>query len=240
MPGKSAFLRPIKAIQKSTVNSMVKPTVTTRVTKQYPNGSTYVGSVNAVGQRHGIGQLSNSDGSKIYGTFAHNMLQDGYMVYESNTYCFTGEVTNGTRNGHGTEVHTSGIQYEGNFHDNQRSGHGKSVSACGSHEYIGEWLRDKAHGAGVHIAPNSVYNGEFVAGNRQGKGVETYVSRGFTYKYEGQYHHNMRHGLGTFTVNGVTFSDEFRNDDAVHHNLLLLAYCEQRERPNLVGYANPL
>jgi hypothetical protein len=61
-------------------------------------------------------------------------------------------------------------------------------------QYIGRWLSGKHHGHGKAIYANEdVYEGEFVNGNREGRGSYTFNRH---YKYTGEWQNNLFHGKG--------------------------------------------
>jgi hypothetical protein len=65
-------------------------------------------------------------------------------------------------------------------------------------QYDGEWLDGSKHGTGRSIVPGSVYEGNWEAGKRSGRGTITY-SNG--YRYVGEWKNDLQQGPGMLTCN---------------------------------------
>ena len=67
----------------------------------------------------------------------------------------------------------NGFIYEGEWHEDKRSGRGKSLHASGT-SYEGDFVESKQHGIGTCFFSNgSVYKGEWQNGKMNGKGEYT-------------------------------------------------------------------
>jgi len=72
-----------------------------------------------------------------------------------------------------TYTYPDGTNYEGEWKDNKRHGHGILTRADGT-KYVGEWADNKPHGQGVLTTPEGrMYTGEWKNGKRNGYGVYT-------------------------------------------------------------------
>jgi hypothetical protein len=117
---------------------------------QFPNGDIYEGDVN-----NGV------------------VSGEGTMIYKNNeTFAYRGGWSNGVWHGKGTINYIDGETYKGEFYKNDRSGHGKCIWPSGV-EYEGEWKDDNIHGNGVLDArklDNKIYFGPWDQGVQQYSG----------------------------------------------------------------------
>lgn len=75
-------------------------------------------------------------------------------------------------------------------------------------KYDGEWKDDLQHGVGKYISPSGkVYEGDFVEGQRTGKGVCVYPDGS---KYDGEWEADNWNGTGELTQeDGTKYIGEF-------------------------------
>jgi len=108
-----------------------------------------------------------------------------------------------------------GMRYVGRYENDQENGYGKLTSTanpslCGNESsYEGEWQDGRFHGEGVHKLPSgTVYEGQFVAGQRQGHGCLTLTTPSHTGRrqHRGEFMKNQRNGWGVYTVEKPTMA----------------------------------
>jgi len=107
---------------------------------------------------------------------------------------FVGEWELGYASGHGTFIDCLGNKYVGSFKMSMAHGRGTYTNTMGA-IYEGEWRYDMQHGKGCEkwMGSNSVFNGEFVDGLRNGTGIWVHKNK----RYEGNWKNNMMDGHGT-------------------------------------------
>eukprot|EP01125_Pyxidicula_operculata_P017353 TRINITY_DN6074_c0_g2_i1.p1 TRINITY_DN6074_c0_g2~~TRINITY_DN6074_c0_g2_i1.p1 ORF type:complete len:1111 (-),score=275.22 TRINITY_DN6074_c0_g2_i1:73-3264(-) len=134
----------------------------------YLNGDIYLGYWSE-GRPHNKGKLLMVDTSKFIGEFEH-----------------------GVRSGHGKIEYEGGNVFNGIWKkDKAIEGEFKCTNG---HRYRGGWQDNLYHGLGqLTMTDDSVYEGEFVAGRRHGRGKMQYTPGVY---YQGQWENDMRHGKG--------------------------------------------
>ena len=86
-------------------------------------------------------------------------------------------------------------KYEGEFKNNEISGHGSFTYSDGT-RYIGEWAYNKQNGEGIFaFATGDRYVGSFKDGSRNGQGTFTYVNGN---KHVGEWLNDKQNGQGIF------------------------------------------
>jgi hypothetical protein len=126
---------------------------------------------------------------------------------------YTGQLVNGSRNGHGVMRYTDGVVYDGQWKDNKAEGYGiYTSSSCGDVDvYEGQWKND------------SIINGTH---------EETYSWRGSEVVdcYSGEFRDFQFNGYGVFTLGstitefgdeGYTYHGEFKDDDPDGHGVFV-------------------
>ena len=126
---------------------------------------------------------------------------------------FEGEYLNGKRNGKGTEYDeiSRGIKFEGEYLN------GKKWTGRGYHprNKILEYVLINGNGKVKDFqGDNLVYEGQFLNGERNGKGKEYYLESYNSIKFEGEYLNDKRNGKGKeYYSNGdLMFEGDFLND----------------------------
>lgn len=114
----------------------------------YKNGATYMGSWHG-GFRNGQGRMDWSDGASYVGSW-----ELGYA------------------SGSGVFIDCLGNKYVGDFKMSMAHGKGTYTNTMGA-IYDGEWRYDMQHGRGTErwIGSNSIFEGEFIDGLRNGYGT---------------------------------------------------------------------
>jgi hypothetical protein len=143
----------------------------------------------------------------IYIGDVHKQLRDGYGVYtyENKFFQYEGEWVNGKKHGHGKFSMADGSYYEGQFVGGEIDGHGFKYFASSQNVYSGEFAGGELHGQGVMTyADGSTYEGEWQHNKRVGYGI--FMSSDGSV-YQGSYHDNKRHGQGILTYKNVESYD---------------------------------
>ena len=84
--------------------------------------------------------------------------------------------------------------------------------------YVGQIKLGKLTGKSTYTWAGQKYEGDFVSGNFQGKGIYTYANGN---KYEGDFVNDMCNGIGTYTCsNGKQFTGNFKNNQTVGFTII--------------------
>mmetsp|Transcript_27843 Transcript_27843/g.42984 ORF Transcript_27843/g.42984 Transcript_27843/m.42984 type:complete len:698 (+) Transcript_27843:57-2150(+) len=131
---------------------------------------TYKGEYNAMGKRHGDGELAWKNGDKYVGKFKDGFIEGrGTMTFRDNTE-YSGQWKRNKFHGDGTRRFHNGNVYNGNYTDGKRQGQGKCYFANGD-MYVGDWKDDTIHGFGRYYYNNGhSFEGMFRNGKRNGRG----------------------------------------------------------------------
>lgn len=131
---------------------------------------TYKGEYNAMGKRHGDGELTWKNGDKYVGKFKNGYIEGrGTMTFRDNTE-YSGQWKMNKFHGEGTRRFHNGNVYNGNYTDGKRQGQGKCYFANGD-MYVGDWKNDTIHGFGRYYYNNGhSFEGMFRDGKRNGRG----------------------------------------------------------------------
>ena len=104
------------------------------------------------------------------------------------------------RHGYGTFVYSDqNASYTGEYRFNVRHGYGKLATDCGDGtlcKYEGYFYRGLFDGHGTYTNGKILYQGEFKAGKRHGKGYSEQLIRGALLCYAGDFQRDRRHGQG--------------------------------------------
>lgn len=143
----------------------------------YTDNSKYLGHFTN-GSRSGIGLYEMNTGSQFIGKWSQKVL-DGYIRWYPN--------------------HPTLQISEGRFFSDEKgslnlSPGGRLIFKNGD-QYVGETIRNKAHGCGVLITSTEKYTGEFENGIRQGYALVESQN----WMFEGSYEHDKKNGLGWLT-----------------------------------------
>ncbi|KAJ3608279.1 hypothetical protein NHX12_025328 [Muraenolepis orangiensis] len=187
------------------------------------NGSSYEGDVyNAI--RHGTGTYRCADTLVLYrGQWHRGKRQGKGVIYynQDQTSWYDGDWLGNKREGWGVRSYPSGNVYEGEWRDNSRHGAGTMRWLTLGEQHTGTWRNGVQHGQGSHFwfvkrPPGSQYlqrnqyEGDFVLGERHGRGSFSYASGE---QYRGDWKKNEKHGKGKFTfTNGRSVEREFVDD----------------------------
>ena len=90
----------------------------------YPSGDTYVGEINANGQRQGQGTYTFRDGTTYVGTWQEDERQGQGTMTFPNGDTYVGGFANGKYYGQGTYTLHDGQKYVGSLAQRQTPGHG--------------------------------------------------------------------------------------------------------------------
>lgn len=190
-------------------------------------GDIYNGRFDRKWRYHGKGIIKYSNGNIYEGYFHRNMYEGKGSLYFKDGGKIVGKWKEGVPV-KGIYFYKSGDEYHGQFDaKSRRDGQGKMLYANGN-VYIGNWLRDRIHGAGTfylaigdslkaNFANGNPVNGTyfFASGNKytgefntnwepDGTGVMYYSDGG---KYEGKWAKGYRNGIGKcVSANGDSFT----------------------------------
>jgi len=124
---------------------------------------------------------------------------------------YDGDFIDGERQGHGIYRYSSnGDKYEGDWYKNNKHGIGK-MNYNGKGEYHGYWEFNRRHGEGVFTYPNGdIYSGWWKYGNKEGKG--TYIFKETGMKMQGDWKEGEIKVGRWIYPNGLYFEGEFANN----------------------------
>jgi hypothetical protein len=131
---------------------------------------------------------------------------------------YEGDYVDGQRHGHGTMVWPDGKRYEGDWVDGKEHGHGTYVWANGNH-YEGDYVDGQKHGHGTYVWANGDrYEGDFVEGTLQGRGIGVW---GNGKRYEGDWVDGKEHGHGTMVMpDGARYEGDWANGKMHGHGTM--------------------
>ncbi|MBQ7850344.1 MAG: hypothetical protein IJ343_11515 [Clostridia bacterium] len=131
----------------------------------------------------------------------------GISTVVSETYTYTGELTDGVRNGFGVMEWSSGNVYRGDWIWGKRTGVGYYTQPDGA-SYIGTYEDGSRSGRGTQTwASGNSYTGDFVDNERTGKGAFTWANGS---SYSGDFINGARTGKGSYTwANGNMYVGDF-------------------------------
>ena len=177
-----------------------------------PNSKeTYIGTINRLGNRHGLGRLFTPNSKKI-GTWRNGQFTGWGREIRKNGDIFEGNFKNGKINGKGIYKYKDKILYVGDFENNLRQGKGEKITK--NYHYIGEFNNDKIDGYGKIRFYNDKegkfeYEGFFKRNNIEGKGIIKWKNGDV---YQGQVKNGKMNGYGKFIPkNGIGFEGYFKN-----------------------------
>ena len=130
-------------------------------------------------------------------------LKDG-SIYE-------GTFVNGKLDGNGIYTSTNGTIYEGNFIDGNLNGKGK-ITTIMDNDIQSNGKSDEENKIYDINKNKKIYEGDIKDFKKEGKGIETCSE----YKYEGDFHNDMKHGQGSIIYFKIKqkYRGEFKNDYA--------------------------
>ena len=192
----------------------------------------YIGNVDILNNKNGIGTLYTKNNIKYEGNFINNELNGyGRLTDLNNKFTLEGRFINSKLNGEGKK-YSENYMYEGEFLQNQKNGKGKEET--NEYIYIGDFLNDEKSGKGKVEYKNSKdkyegdfmnneisgegnfewenghkYIGSFLNGKMHGEGKYYWPNGGF---YVGNYIEGTKEGYGEMTwPNGKKFKGDFKN-----------------------------
>jgi len=144
----------------------------------------YEGELNDIGQRHGRGTITWSNGDKYEGDFKEGKEHGQGTITWSDGGKYVGEFKDGKRDGQGTETWSNGYKYEGDFKEGKEHGRG-TITWSNGDKYEGEFKNGEEHGQGTKKWSNEdKYEGEFKNGEEHGQGTMTCLNGD---KFEGEW-----------------------------------------------------
>ena len=166
------------------------------VTDCQGNVGRYTGLVLKESRRpHGVGRLVYADGRRIHEGFWQNGSKEGHgrcLFFPQGDF-HEGEYCNNLRNGPGRYKWKDGRSFVGTYKDDMR--HGKGVFKYPSGDcYQGMFLKGQRSGSGRFEFKGGYYEGEWLAGKYNGKGVLHWGNG--TQSYQGEFLQGTFHGKG--------------------------------------------
>ncbi|KAM9115768.1 MORN repeat-containing protein 1 [Pangshura tecta] len=143
----------------------------------------------------------------------------GLYVYPNSFFQYEGEWKQGRKHGHGKLLFKDGSYYEGEFVDGEIMGNGLRYWASTGNTYSGQFVSGELHGHGVmQYKDSGKYEGEFSYGMREGHGLLV-DKDGQT--YQGTFYNNKKHGGGKMTFkNGDKYEGDWIMDQQQGHGVL--------------------
>uniref|UniRef100_H3D5R8 Uncharacterized protein n=1 Tax=Tetraodon nigroviridis TaxID=99883 RepID=H3D5R8_TETNG len=189
----------------------------------WPNGCTYDGEVyNCL--RHGMGTYKSLKNSVEYtGEWSLGKRHGKGAIYynQEKTSWYKGDWVRNRKEGWGVRCYPSGNIYSGEWRNNLRHGEGTMRWTNLRQQYVGAWQGGVQHGRGthfwnisqgdeLHFFLNSHHTGEFVQGQRHGRGRVCFASGA---SYEAEWHNNRSLSQGKFTsADGRVFEGDLVYD----------------------------
>jgi len=166
----------------------------------YVTGHTYEGTWKE-GRRWGQGLFRFANGDTYNGQWIDNFPCGFGLLQTRNGIRYEGEFQDGQFHGKGHLQLATGKEYDGMFVCGLREGQGNFIVTVNNsivEHYEGNFQADMKHGYGKHRVVESgcetIYEGDFVEGLREGKGTMKYSDGAL---YTGYWKRGKRHGYGT-------------------------------------------
>ena len=159
--------------------------------------SYYRGDFTAEGIKQGYGEEIMANKTIYMGVYQNGKFScEGMLVYENGDY-YIGNFYNGNVCNKGTLVLTDYITYTGEWKDNKKNGYG--IETCHEDEsvYEGEFVNGEKEGKGVlKFKDGSYYSGNFKNSKFDGEGQFNWPDGK---KYVGEFREGKIHGKGEYT-----------------------------------------
>ena len=162
----------------------------------HANGDMYEGEF-LENMATGYGKFESADGNVFYeGLFENNLPEGKGVKVTLGKERYEGYFSNGKKYGNGEQRQEGVYHYKGGFENDMYSDEGKYIYEDGTgRQYQGHWENGKYHGQGSYTFQNGdIYNGNYVNGQKQGKGILTMNEKGIS--YDGEWHEGKQHGQG--------------------------------------------
>ena len=178
------------------------------------------------GRAEGKGILTWQSGGKQVGVFEGNMHDGKKNGHGTEIFAdrgrYEGEWRDSDGEGRGVYVYPDGDRYDGDWHRSEKHGHGVFTWADGS-RYDGDWRNDHENGLGVlTLANGDRYEGQFIDGMASGHGVMKFANGNW---YEGEWQSEKPNGRGRALVAGNTYEGVWKDGcfrDGKKHAALLV------------------
>ncbi|XOV82569.1 MAG: hypothetical protein ACFHXK_17125 [bacterium] len=198
--------------------SIAQPAAPDSAILTLPNGSTRTIAVENM-DYSGQATLTLADGSSRSGTWVQGQLH-GMGMEETVDAVYTGQWHKNQRHGHGELKHRNGNSYVGSFAAGLPSGRGIFTGKDGV--YRGTWAHGLKHGQGQFNGSNGeIYQGQWQNDRREGSGVAQF-SDGAT--YAGAWVDDKPHGFGKKTFpDGTSFEGSWHAGQYDGYGVLVMA-----------------
>ena len=142
--------------------------------------------------------LFKSNNMIYNGSWNSKFLKEGYGIsIDKDGNKYIGYWKEDSFDGNGRLISIKGDYYEGNWSSGNMEGNGIFYSTEKKRKYDGQFKYNKFNGRGKLIYENEkiVYEGDFINGLKEGKGIIIFGSKG---KYEGEFKNDCFWGEGVF------------------------------------------
>jgi len=149
-----------------------------------------------------VGTFVDAEGNSFSGDWTNGQREGYGFSSTANGIIYHGEYAANKKQGIGRQSWADGTRYEGQFFEGLKSGMGKLTWTTGS-TYEGEWKSDMMCGHGKFVWPRGdLYIGNWADGKKQGKGTMIWgegIWRGDN--YTGDWNQDLQEGWGSYTWN---------------------------------------
>jgi len=157
--------------------------------------------------------LKFNNGDSYQGYYNENNIKDGFGIYiKSNGFIFKGLWKDDKIGEYGLFVDPEGNYFKGNLINGEANGEGE-LMINNKIKYIGNFNKNLPNKKGriYNLVDKSTYEGEFVNGLKEGKGIIKYIDGTI---YEGDFINDKYEGYGKLTFkNGCIYEGEFKNNN---------------------------
>ena len=157
--------------------------------------------------------LKFNNGDSYQGYYNENNIKDGFGIYiKSNGFIFKGLWKDDKIGEYGLFVDPEGNYFKGNLINGEANGEGE-LMINNKMKYIGNFNKNLPNKKGkiYNLVDNSEYEGEFVYGLKEGKGIIKYIDGTI---YEGDFKNDKYEGYGKLTYkNGCVYEGQFKSNN---------------------------
>lgn len=177
---------------------------------KFNNGNIYSGNWNYNGKKEGFGINLKPDGSLYKGYWENDQISKYGTFIEPKGNYYQGEFKGGVSEGKGVLYIKDKMKYTGEFKNDLQNGKGVEENYEDNTVYEGDFVNGIREGIGkLKFNDGTVYEGEFKKGQFNGKGILKFCDNK---QYEGEFKDGKMNGQGTFTwENGSKYIGEYVN-----------------------------
>ena len=158
----------------------------------------------------GLGIMQFPDGSRYEGMTKNSLFHGKGRMTHSNGDIYQGEWVEGKACGKGVFIDQQGSMYEGEWKNDAYHGKGTEQWNHNTIVYTGDFVDGQKTGKGKFEFDGNMYQGDFVDGKFHGRGKYYFAESGKI--YEGDFHENNMDGKGRLTLTDNSFYEgDFKN-----------------------------